>query len=206
LLRNRIYVGEITHRKQSYPGHHTPIVPQPLWNTVAKRLSTNNRGQRAEGPASSASMLCGILFDSSGVRFTPTHAVKKGKRYRYYTSQSVIQGLKERPQITRFPAPPLEEFVSRQVGHYLQNFSAPAAGIEHGPESELIQTRAHSLGERWKEIPTERYHQLLHQLLTKVVVGPTSVELLLDAKKLSTELLGRSPEHSLSVSQLRCTA
>jgi site-specific DNA recombinase len=151
-------------------------------------------------------MLCGILFDSSGVRFTPTHALKKGKRYRYYTSQSVIQGLKERPPITRFPAQPLEEFVSRQVGHYLQNFSASAAGIEHGPESELIQTRAHSLGERWTEISTERYHQLLHQLLTKVVVRPTSVELLLDAKKLSTELLGRCPEYSLSVSQLRCTA
>jgi len=30
--------------------------------------------------------LLGPLFDSDGARLSPTHAVKKGKRYRYYVS------------------------------------------------------------------------------------------------------------------------
>ena len=36
--------------------------------------------------------MTGILFDAAGNRYTPTHAVKNGKRYRYYTSQAVIRG------------------------------------------------------------------------------------------------------------------
>ena len=43
-----------------------------------------------EDQASTPSLLTGKIFDTNGVRFTPTHAVKNGKRYRYYTSQAVI--------------------------------------------------------------------------------------------------------------------
>jgi hypothetical protein len=33
-----------------------------------------------------------LAFDESGERLTPTHAVKKGTRYRYYVSRSLIIG------------------------------------------------------------------------------------------------------------------
>ena len=32
----------------------------------------------------------GLLFDGDGNRMTPSHAVKKGTRYRYYVSGSLI--------------------------------------------------------------------------------------------------------------------
>jgi site-specific DNA recombinase len=31
-----------------------------------------------------------MLFDGDGNRMTPSHAVKKGTRYRYYVSRSLI--------------------------------------------------------------------------------------------------------------------
>ena len=38
LLRNRLYRGEIVHKRQSHPGEHTPIIDQPLWDTVQEQL------------------------------------------------------------------------------------------------------------------------------------------------------------------------
>ena len=34
ILQNPIYLGEIRHRKQSYPGEHEAIVPRELWERV----------------------------------------------------------------------------------------------------------------------------------------------------------------------------
>ena len=36
-------------------------------------------------------LLAGLAFDETGERLTPTHAVKKGTRYRYYVSRSLYR-------------------------------------------------------------------------------------------------------------------
>src|ERR1700730_15099781 len=41
MLQNRIYRGEIVHKERSYPGEHTPIIDQKLWDTVHARLAGN---------------------------------------------------------------------------------------------------------------------------------------------------------------------
>jgi site-specific DNA recombinase len=37
----------------------------------------------------------GKLFDDRGNRMSPSHATKRGRRYRYYVSQAILQGRKE---------------------------------------------------------------------------------------------------------------
>src|SRR5215813_1023706 len=41
MLRNRTYRGEIVHKGQSYPGEHSPIIDQTLWNAVQAKLAGN---------------------------------------------------------------------------------------------------------------------------------------------------------------------
>ena len=90
MLQNRLYRGEIVHTGRSYPGEHTSIIDQPLWDAVQAQLATNtaerNSGTRTPQP----SLLAGMLFDGDGNRMTPTHATKKGTRYRYYVSRPLI--------------------------------------------------------------------------------------------------------------------
>src|ERR1700676_541368 len=74
LLNNRIYLGETVHRGQSYPGQHEAIVPRGLWGQVSDLLRANNQAHRSGKSHSTPSMLSGIVFDTKGVRFTPTHA------------------------------------------------------------------------------------------------------------------------------------
>lgn len=85
LLRNRIYIGEIVHKKQSYPGQHEPIIEPSLFEQVERQLSANavrRSTHRFEG-----ALLTGRVFDALGSRMSPAHSYgKSGARYRYYVS------------------------------------------------------------------------------------------------------------------------
>jgi hypothetical protein len=87
MLQNRIYRGEIVHKDKSYPGEHMAIVEQDLWERVQARLAENRVEHRAGGRAKNPSLLVGLLHDDKGAPMTPSHAVKSGKRYRYYITR-----------------------------------------------------------------------------------------------------------------------
>jgi site-specific DNA recombinase len=112
MLQNRIYRGEITHKGNAYPGEHPAIIDKALWDEVQAVL-TENRVNRATGSdAKHPSLLAGMLFDENGERLTPTHAIKKGTRYRYYVSRSLITGAtKSGSKGRRIPAANLETLV-----------------------------------------------------------------------------------------------
>jgi site-specific DNA recombinase len=94
MLRNRMYLGEINHRDKSYHGEHTPIIDPTLFEAVQTKL-TENRQERRRRRQSSNALLRGKLFDDRDNAMTPTYAIKKGVRYRYYVSSVLNQGRKE---------------------------------------------------------------------------------------------------------------
>jgi hypothetical protein len=66
----------------------------------------------------SAALLAGCLFDDRGNRMSPTHANKRGVRYRYYLSHAILQNRKaEAGSIGRLPAPEIKSLVLRQRAH-----------------------------------------------------------------------------------------
>ena len=81
MLRNRMYLGELNHRGQSFPGEHAPIVDRDLFDAVQTKL-TANLHQRRSGRSHSDALLMGRLYDDRGNRMSPSYAVKKGLRYR----------------------------------------------------------------------------------------------------------------------------
>jgi DNA invertase Pin-like site-specific DNA recombinase len=132
MLQNRIYRGEIVHKGKSYPGEHEAIVDETLWNNVQAILS-ENRLDRANGVAGrEGSLLTGILFDAQGGRMSPTHANKKGTRYRYYISRSLLEGsAKSKAEGQRIPAAALESFVVRRIRDWLADSAAILQAVQH---------------------------------------------------------------------------
>jgi hypothetical protein len=122
LLQNRPYRGEATHKGSAYPGEHAAIVDRPLWDAVQAALA-NNRVQRATGANTKApSLLTGLLFDEAGERLTPTWSVKKGTRYRYYVSTSLVKGDgRLRPTRRRIPAGNLADVVIDRLRKFLSS-------------------------------------------------------------------------------------
>jgi hypothetical protein len=78
LLKNRVYLGEITHRGSSYPGQHEGIISKDVWDKVQAQLTNNNDARRHGVKARHPSLLAGLIHDEHGNRFTPSHSVKDG--------------------------------------------------------------------------------------------------------------------------------
>jgi DNA invertase Pin-like site-specific DNA recombinase len=194
LLNNRIYIGEIIHREKVHPGLHEAIVSRELWNKVATRLQENNQAHRTGKSHSTPSLLAGKLFDTNGVRFTPTHAVKSAKRYRYYTSQTVVRKDDIGPVITRFPAQELEQFVMSQVRRLLQTPSKCTAGMENSPTKAVATERAESLAKQWPRLSTSKQHAIIRNILRRVTVGRTTAWIEIDKTRLLASLMGQKVE------------
>ena len=194
LLNNRIYIGEIVHRGIVHPGLHEAIVPGDLWNKVAARLKQNNQAHRTEKSQSTPSLLTGKLFDTDGNRFTPTHAVKNAKRYRYYTSQAVVRNDGIKPAIARFPAQELEQFVISQVRLLLQTPSRCTAGMKNSPVKGAATERIEHLAKQWPKLETSKQHEVVRNILKRVTVGRTTVWVEIDRKRLLATLLGQSAD------------
>lgn len=175
LLNNRIYLGEIIHRGEYFPGQHKPIVSRELWDQVASRLKQNNRAHRSAGPSSTQSPLGGLLFDSSGVRFTPTQSRKNGKRYRYYTSQAVIQETGVKPPIAHFPAQELENFVAMQIFGLLRSPDRFVREIKDGTTGDSITKRIAQLVHSWPQLERAKLHQLIRSVVSRVTIGQSRV-------------------------------
>ena len=116
MLRNRMYLGEINHRDKSYPGEHAPIIDPRLFEAVQTKLTENRRGRRLRRQSSNA-LLMGKLFDDRGNPMTPSYAIKKGVRYRYYVSSVLNQGRKEEAgSLPRVAAEAVERIVLDAIG------------------------------------------------------------------------------------------
>jgi DNA invertase Pin-like site-specific DNA recombinase len=149
ILANPIYIGEIRHKSLRHPGQHEPIVDRALWGSVQEQMrAPQRRSQQGRG---ASSYLIGKLFDETGERLTPSHAVKGGRRYRYYISRALVTGVTSQvPHGWRLPALEIERIIASEVEKMLSDRSAIVAALrEHGIDMRHVPTvleAAHSLG------------------------------------------------------------
>ena len=122
LLKNRIYIGEISHNGHHYTGQHEGIVDRKIFDAVQAKIESQRRSHDRKG--ASTSLLAGKLFDSEGSRISPSHTKKGNRRYRYYVSQRVMYGEKS-TTIARWPAEVLEEFLSNAIWEHLSGPDSP---------------------------------------------------------------------------------
>ena len=192
MLQNRIYRGEIVHRGKCYPGLHEAIIDPGLWDEVRDALAGNRVERVSRSTAASPSLLAGLVYDDSGDRMSPTHANKKGTRYRYYVSQSLIKGSRPKAPGTacRVPAADLEGIVESRIYALLQDgaavFSAVTdCSVEVGASRDLI-VHAAALAQRWSTMATADKRMILQMLVARIDVRPTTVDIAIRPAMLST--------------------
>jgi hypothetical protein len=208
LLGNRIYRGEITHKGAIYKGEHKAIVTDELFDAVQAILASNRVDRRIGATAAEPSLLAGLVFDADGERLTPTHAVKKGVRYRYYVSSPLVTGTAKASRTgrdngaartsepdgprpgQRLPAASLEALIEQRIGAFLGN---PAQLLEADSGSDDVpdvvsQQRllkgAARLAARWSGDAVAAQRQLLLAIVRRIDVLADRVEIRLDGKAL----------------------
>jgi site-specific DNA recombinase len=194
MLQNRIYLGEIVHKDRRYPGQHAPIVDQTLWDQVQEYLATNAVDRRSGRPAKQPSLLVGLIFDSLGHRMSPTHAVKGGKRYRYYISRPLVtEGRGKAAAAYRIPAPEVEQVVTDRVRTLLADgtavFDALSSTATTEQSGELL-AQAAELARSWPELASHEQRRIISTLIARVEVGDESVALHVVPTRLGAILQG----------------
>ena len=136
--RNRDFLGEINHRENSYAGEHAAIIDRELFDGVQQIIGENRRGKR-ESRAPTNALLAGKLFDDRGNGMSPSYAIKKGVRYRYYVSSVLAQGRKEEAgSVARVAAMEIEQIVMEAMKQTPRSASPRSKAI-----SDIEMTRDH---------------------------------------------------------------
>jgi DNA invertase Pin-like site-specific DNA recombinase len=164
LLNNPLYVGRIAHKGKTYDGLHPPIIGPETWEAVQAKLTANACDRRLGNGAKQPCPLAGKLFDDEGIPLTPSHAVKSGRRYRYYVSRHLIAGPRDRTEDTqrqgwRLPAREIERVVARAATRLFADRSALAdaardAGLAAERIPDLLRAAARRKGEVFDLVET----------------------------------------------------
>src|SRR5271165_3993023 len=105
-----------------------------------------------------------MIFDDQGHAMSPSHANKKGVRYRYYVSQALLQNRKaEAGSIARVSAPDVEALVAKAVTKALRNNQEMAQTSDFASDRDLISRR-----------------------VERVIVHPTELEVILRSAEADT--------------------
>jgi site-specific DNA recombinase len=198
MLQNRIYRGEIVHKGKAFPGEHAAIVGEELWLQVQSHLEENRLDRREGANASEPSLLTGILSDAQGEPMTPTHAVKKGVRYRYYVSRRLITGgdggaASDKPHGQRIPAPNVEALVVKRLRSLfadpVETLGAIATVERDAPMQKRLRDAAAALSARWERLPREALDDLIRFVLVRTQVHADRIDLDVDPEGLVRWLL-----------------
>ena len=181
LLSNRTYAGEVVHKGVSYPGRHEAIIARETFDAVQRQLTDNAARRRSPTNSKAPSLLTGLAYDETGDRLCPTHANKKGRRYRYYISKRLMHRATATRDGWRVPARELEEAVRRIVGHFLRDELRVIEALQLKDTSpdrlRRIFHRAAAVADELRDGVGERQRLLLSDLLERVTLGPASIRI-----------------------------
>lgn len=147
ILTNLIYAGRIRHHAEVYPGQHEAIIAPEIWDQLQEQLKagavkprTGKRQNNKRG-IKQVSLLIGKVFDETGDRLTPSHTkTAKGRRLRYYVSNRLIRGAKQKdPSGWRLPGPELEAADVQLVTKHLCAPEIMGNIIEDATSDEIVR-------------------------------------------------------------------
>ena len=138
-----------------------------------------------------------MAFDENGERLTPTHAVKKGTRYRYYVSTSLIIGaVKSGSNGRRIPAANLENLVITKLRTFLADKGAILDAIKKKHPDGVGQTRligrGREIAEELGRLAPDQIRGTLMALLSRVDIKPDRVEINIPRSRLVALLAARA--------------
>lgn len=192
LLRNRLYLGEITHKGEVFKGQHQPIISAVQWEAVdaiiAQRKRSTTRDRYNETPA----LLAGFLYAPDGQRMLPTYTQKKnGKRYHYYVpylEKRQTAGASRIPgqrSMGPMPAAEIESAVLMQVLRVLQEpemiigvwREVLAMQEQPGLDEAMVVVAMRRIGDIWAQMFPVEQHRIMRLLIERVQLHPNGLDI-----------------------------
>jgi hypothetical protein len=198
MLQNWLYRGKVAHKEKIYPGQHEAIIEPELWQAVQDRLAAGRRERSMAVGAEAPSLLAGLIFDSDGARLSPTHAIKKGKRYRYYVSTALItRSRSEHPRGRRIPAGDIEGLALDRLralfasGAEVSDAVAPL-GLDAATQRAVLD-RSAKLAERWTKLTSLELRERVRSLVQQIQIGEAQILVWLNRTAIVSSVMPGAP-------------
>jgi len=151
-------------------------------------------------------MLAGLLFDAQRERMSPSHANKRGARYRYYVSKSLIDGTaKTSIGGQRIPAAALEALITRSIREWLADPGKVHQFLGNDVPDAIRQKRlidrAAEFAAAWNDLPAYDLHAFIRAVTPRVQVHAERIEVALDRGQLLRWLDGKQQHRSTGRNQ-----
>jgi hypothetical protein len=129
---------------------------------------------------------------------TPTHAIKKGTRYRYYVSRPLISESRvDAPDGLRTPAGDIEQLVMTRIGQLLSEpakvFEALAPQVKTAAQQRQMLHRAAELAASWPALKPMQLRRMLAALIQRIVVHIDRVDIQLLPSRIAALLRDALP-------------
>lgn len=191
MLRNRLYLGEMPHKGDVFPGEHTPIIERALWDEVHALIARRRQAPR-EGRRKYPALLAGLLFAADGQRLMhQAKRTKHGRLYRYY----VPYLFKRRAagttldastmSVGTLPAAEIEAAVLEQVHQALQKpeiaIGTWLAAQRHAEgaalEEPAVVLNMQRIGSVWPQLFPAEQQRIVQLLIERVQVASNGLDI-----------------------------
>jgi len=181
ILRNRIYLGEISLRDEWFKANHEAIIDLETWEHVqsinAIGRITRRRATSLANPSSKKALLRGILFDSFGEPMYPSVTTpKSGIPHLYYVSRSTARfGASTQPR-KQFPGDEIEQAVIAHIRHTLKDpiliqcvINEARQSLPEIEEDKIVQSMS-NLRTAWEMLHFPEQYRLMQLLVNRVTL------------------------------------
>lgn len=184
ILQNKVYIGLITHKENSYTGLHQAIIEKETFEKVKNLLSQNRIIQKSSVNSTNSSLLAGKIFDDKGNYMTPSHSNTRNRRYRYYVSQAILQFRRnEAGSVSKIPAGEIETLVMNEIQSFLSNSNDIQQYIKKfsiHSQKELLS----GINNLQKDTNNALNRTLIRTVLYKIIIYKEKVEIILCKEQL----------------------
>ncbi|MGA0570055.1 recombinase family protein [Variovorax sp. VNK109] len=181
ILNNRIYLGEVPHKDVWYAGAHEAILEEELFKRVQDALAIGLDRRRKGVHAKEPSLLAGWVRDKDGNILMPSHALKKGKRYRYYVTRPRDMETDEWAPRISIPAHDIEKLVIEATSRWLLDAGRMLNDLhikDWEPDARMkVLKAAERYAERLRQGTHHEQRELLLPLITWVQVYTEEVRI-----------------------------
>jgi site-specific DNA recombinase len=164
---------------------------EALFEEVQSILAANRR-ERVSRHNQHPSPLSELLFDADGERLTPSHALKKSVRYRYYVSRHLITGDKTEARGLRLPAPGIEALIRTRIEALLANPEELTSILQPDCDRAAIVSSAMRKGKDFASLSAVDLGLALNSFVSRISMLSDRVAITIQPDALAAWILGVS--------------
>lgn len=180
ILSNKIYIGLVKHKNNTYNGEHKQIIDFETFEKVQKLLLENRVDKNCGLKSSSNSLLAGKIYDDKNNRMSPSHSNTRKRKYRYYVSLAVTKLKKgQEGSVSKIPAGEIEKFVVEEIKNFLLNTKKVQNLIR-----DCNVTNQNEIFKAIENIADFGNPKLIRAVLEKVVISKAWIEIALSQNQL----------------------